>query len=153
METADMVATGTVSKGGSESSGITLTGVARDEGDRNPIFEALVSSEGEISGLVAYSLYKQNKRDWLEDFKKLVGRLPTDAETRSYIIGESTTRRLETYRQLAQTTLSEKGGRGLSFPSARKASALAAPLWALAIIIALGIVGYGLHVTGVIGAR
>ncbi len=74
METADKIASG---KGAQDSTGITLTGVARDEADRNPIFEALVSAEGEISGLVAYSLYKQNKRDWLEDFKK-AGRAAAD---------------------------------------------------------------------------
>lgn len=153
MDTADMIATGPAVKTKQDSAGLTLTGTARDEADRNPIFESLVSSEGEIAGLVAYSLYKQNKRDWLEDFKKLVGRLPTDGETRSYIIGESTSRRLETYRQLAQITLGEKGSRSLSFATGRKSSALAAPLWVLTAFVALGLIGYVLHVLGLIGPR
>ena len=77
------------------------------EVERNPIFDALVGSDGEdVAGLVAYSIYKQNKRAWLDDFLKATGRAPSDAETRSYIIGESTERRLATYRRLAASTLS-----------------------------------------------
>jgi hypothetical protein len=137
---------------GAEGPGLTLTAVARDEADRNPIFDALVSSEGEIAGLVAYSIYKQNKRDWLEDFKKLTGRLPTDSETRAYIIGESTARRLAIYRQLAQITLGQQAPGSAVFPSARS-SPIAAAIWALAIVIALGLIGYGLRSFGVIGAK
>jgi hypothetical protein len=77
------------------------------EVERNPIFDALVGSdEGkDVAGLVAYSIYKQNKRAWLDDFVKTTGRAPSDAETRSYIIGESTERRIATYRRLAASTL------------------------------------------------
>lgn len=153
METGDVIVTGAGGKNASSAADLTLTAVARDEADRNPIFDALVSSEGEVSGLVAYSIYKQNKRDWLEDFKKLVGRLPTDAETRSYIIGESTARRLAIYRQLAQTTLGEQGIRSAGPSGARPGSPLAAAIWALAIVIALAVVGYGLKSAGVIGPR
>ena len=131
---------------------MTLTAVARDESDRNPIFDALVSDDGEIAGLVAYSLYKQNKRDWLEDFKKIVGRLPTEAETRSYIIGESTERRLATYRQLAQTTLGQRAARHGGGASL-KVSPLAAAIWALAIVVALALLGYGLHLFNGAGGK
>ena len=76
------------------------------EVERNPIFDALVGSDEEdVAGLVAYSIYKQNKRAWLDDFVKTTGRAPSDAETRSYIIGESTERRIATYRRLAASTL------------------------------------------------
>jgi hypothetical protein len=81
----------------------------RGEEETNPIFENLVRVEGDIAGLVAYSIYKQNKRAWLQDFQKTVGRPPTDAEARSYIIGESTTRRLAIYRHLADATLAGQG--------------------------------------------
>jgi len=136
----------------SEAPATTLATVARDESDRNPIFDALISSDGEIAGLVAYSLYKQNKRDWLDAFKKHTGRLPTDAETRSYIIGESTERRLTIYRQLAQTTLGQQSGRaGAYLPS--KASPIAAAIWALAIVIALALLGYLLHAFGLLGGK
>jgi hypothetical protein len=153
METGDVIVTGAGAKSAANPSDLTLTSVARDEADRNPIFDALVSSEGEVSGLVAYSIYKQNKREWLEDFKKLTGRLPTDAETRSYIIGESTARRLAIYRQLAQTTLSEQGVRVSASSSAKPGSPIAAAIWALAIVIALAAIGYGLRSAGVIGPK
>jgi hypothetical protein len=77
--------------------------------ERNPIFDALVQRDGEIAGLVAYSIYKQNKRAWLQDFIKATGRPPTDDESRAYIIGESTERRLATYRHLAAATLAGQG--------------------------------------------
>jgi len=151
METSRMAA-GYPTGGGAESPSLTLTAVARDESDRNPIFDALVSTDGEIAGLVAYSIYKQNKRDWLEDFKKHVGRLPNDPETRSYIIGESTERRLATYRQLAQTTLGGQPSRIAAYASA-KGSPMAAAVWALAIVIALALVGYVLHSFNWLGGK
>jgi hypothetical protein len=130
-----------------------LSAVARDEADRNPIFEALVSTDGEIAGLVACSIYKQNKRDWLEDFKKLTGRLPTDAETRAYIIGESTARRLAIYRQLAQTTLGQQPPSRGGGQSANRSSPVVVALWALAIVVALALVGYGLRSYGMLGSK
>ena len=85
------------------------------EAERNTIFDSLVRVEGEVPGLVAYSIYKQNKRAWLNDFLKATGRPPTEAESRAYIIGESTERRLATYRHLAAATLA---GQGPEAPSA-----------------------------------
>jgi hypothetical protein len=123
------------------------TAVANEEADnKNPIFDALVTADSEISGLVAYPLYKQNKRSWIEDFKRVTGRLPNEAETRAYIIGESTERRLATYRLLAQTTL---GGRSRAEPQ-RKSMSVAAALWVLILLVVLAGVGYVLHAYGVI---
>jgi hypothetical protein len=93
------------------------------EEERNPIFDALVTREGEIAGLVAYSIYKQNKRAWLQDFLKATGRPPTDDESRAYIIGESTDRRLATYRHLAAATLA---GQGPDAPDSHQKAAAAA---------------------------
>ncbi len=76
---------------------------------RNAVFTNLVQGDADITGLVAYSLFKQNELDWLAHFRKVRGREPTDAEMEAYIIGESTTRRLATYRHLADATLSGKG--------------------------------------------
>lgn len=118
------------------------------DADRNPIFDALVSREGEIAGLVAYSIYKQNKRAWLQDFIKATGRPPSDAESRAYIIGESTERRLQTYRHLAASTLS---GQGPDAPEGiAKAAAPARPVWfygvGVAVLIgALGVLWFALH--------
>ncbi len=77
--------------------------------ERNAVFVNLVREDGDIIGLVAYSIYKQNKVDWLHAFQKSLGREPTDAELNAYIIGESTPRRLGIYRHLAGATLSGNG--------------------------------------------
>ena len=118
-----------------------------DEMDHNPIFDALVSHDGEVSGLVAYSLYKQNKRSWIEDFKRIVGRLPNEDETRAYIIGENTERRLATYRLLAQTTL---GLQPSPAQPLQKGAGLAWAVWALVALIVLAGLGYVLHAFGVV---
>ncbi len=118
------------------------------EDERNPIFEALVTREGEVAGLVAYSIYKQNKRAWLQDFIKATGRPPSDAETRSYIIGESTDRRLVTYRHLAAATLA---GQGPETPGAYANAAgparsgLFYVVGAIVLVAALGVLWFALH--------
>ena len=76
---------------------------------RNGVFTSLVKGDEDITGLVAYSVFKQNELDWLTDFRKSKGRDPSDDETEAYIIGESTIRRLATYRHLADATLSGRG--------------------------------------------
>ena len=76
---------------------------------RNAVFAALVKGDSDITGLVAYSIFKQNELDWLQDFRAAKGREPSEGEADSYIIGESTPRRLATYRHLADATLSGKG--------------------------------------------
>jgi hypothetical protein len=124
------------------------------EVERNPIFDALVGSDGEdVAGLVAYSIYKQNKRAWLDDFVKATGRAPSDAETRAYIIGESTERRLATYRRLAASTLAGD----VPSRSARRAApisrAVTGALWAVAIIVALAVVGLAIHSGYFAGAK
>ena len=77
--------------------------------DRNPVFGMLVAGDNDIIGLVAYSIYKQNKRDWLIAFSHVKGREPSEDERASYIIGESTPRRLATFRHLAEATLEGRG--------------------------------------------
>ena len=81
----------------------------RQGADTNGIFRSLVSDDTDIAGLVAYSIYKQNKLDWLGAFEAATGRAPNDAELAAYIIGEGTPRRIATYRHLAEATLSGKG--------------------------------------------
>jgi hypothetical protein len=86
-----------------------------EDGDRNPVFSHLVTGDNDIVGLVAYSIYKQNKLDWLLAFHRATGREPTEQENMAYIIGEATPRRLATYRHLAESTLA---GSGPDVPSA-----------------------------------
>lgn len=82
---------------------------ADSDAERNNVFASLVSGDADIVGLVAYSIYKQNKHDWLVSFARLKNREPDEAELAAYIIGESTPRRLATYRHLAQATLDGRG--------------------------------------------
>lgn len=76
---------------------------------RNAVFASLVKGDSDITGLVAYSIFKQNELDWLQEFRTAKGREPTESEADSYIIGESTPRRLATYRHLADATLAGNG--------------------------------------------
>jgi hypothetical protein len=71
----------------------------------NVVFASLVASDADIVGFVAYGLYKHNKREWFAAFEAEHGRAPVAAEVRSYIVGESTHRKLATYRHLAEETL------------------------------------------------
>jgi hypothetical protein len=75
----------------------------------NPLFGLLVQGEHDIPGLLAYSLYKQNKRDWLIAFEAAQGRAPTTAETDAFILGERLPRRTQTYRRLAEDMLGKDG--------------------------------------------
>ncbi len=152
MDQATAVKTGGSVTAIAESAPLTLT-ATHDEADRNPIFDALVTGEGEVSGLVAYSIYKQNKRAWLDDFTKLTGRTPTDAETRAYIIGESTERRLNIYRQLASATLAHQPGRPAGSGATASVGGMVGVLWALVAILALALLGFGLHAANLLGAK
>lgn len=85
------------------------TGQSAHEGERNDVFAKLVTADSDIIGLVAYSIYKQNKFDWLQAFNRAKGREPTEDELAAYIVGEGTPRRLATYRHLAHATLEGRG--------------------------------------------
>ena len=87
----------------------TAAAPAQAADEFNDIFGRLVSDDDDIVGLLAYSIYKQNKVDWLISFKRDEGRSPDPTELKSYITGEKTGRRLATYRHLATATL---GGQG-----------------------------------------
>ena len=76
---------------------------------RNAVFAALVKGDSDITGLVAYSIFKQNELDWLQEFRSAKSREPSENEADAYIIGESTPRRLATYRHLADATLAGNG--------------------------------------------
>jgi hypothetical protein len=128
------------------------------EAERNTIFDSLVRVEGEVPGLVAYSIYKQNKRAWLNDFLKATGRPPTEAESRAYIIGESTERRMATYRHLAAATLA---GQGPEAPAASGRSSVRPPasrsgsyylISAVVLILALALLAFALRFGFGVGA-
>jgi hypothetical protein len=96
--------------------------VPADDGERNGVFSSLVKGDTDVVGLVAYSIYKQNKHDWLVAFRRQRGREPDEVELSAYIIGEATARRLVTYRQLAEATIEGRGPE-VSFAPGRDAAA------------------------------
>lgn len=81
--------------------------------DAKGIFPKLVAGDDDIVGLVAYSLYKQNKIDWMRAFETQNGRRPNDEEFAAYIIGENTPRRVSIYRFLAESTIGRSGASGI----------------------------------------
>jgi hypothetical protein len=81
------------------------TPATQETPEHNPVFALLVQSDTDTTGLLAYALYKQNKRDWLKAHHARDGKGPSEAELRSYILGESIPRRLSTYRRLAEDML------------------------------------------------
>lgn len=98
------------------------------EDARNPMFELLVRNETDVAGLLAYSLYKQNKRDWLISFQAAHGRPPVEAETEAFILGERIARRTTTYRLLAEDMLrsgepAKPGRREAAMPAPTQARA------------------------------
>ncbi|MFT4098602.1 MAG: hypothetical protein QM651_15905 [Rhodoblastus sp.] len=110
-DTNDFVSRGALVAPASQSAGATAAAFQPEIQDsgRNAVFAALVKGDSDITGLVAYSIFKQNELDWLQDFRNAKGREPSEAEAEAYIIGESTPRRLATYRHLADATLSGNG--------------------------------------------
>ena len=126
-------------------------------GVRSPIFAELVQAEDDTVGLLAYSLYKQNKRDWLSSFAKEHGREATEGEVEAYHLGERTPRRVLTYRRLSVDVLAkDPGGRegeglAVNYPGAsgagrrgRQAGLTEAILsrgWSAALVAILALIG------------
>lgn len=74
----------------------------------NRVFERLVDdTEDDITGYVAYALYKQKKRDWITDFIERNGRVPGDKELDEYTRAEELPRNLDSLKREAQAILSE----------------------------------------------
>lgn len=78
-----------------------------EEKQYNYIYGKLVSDPEDVIGLLAYSIYKQHKIEFIEDFKKKKGSAPTDADIENFIMSSVTQSQLEKYRESANTILSE----------------------------------------------
>lgn len=51
------------------------------------IFDRVVEDDDDLVGLVAYGLYQQRKRQWMDDLRKEHDRLPTDDELQAHAYG------------------------------------------------------------------
>ena len=72
---------------------------------RRTMFERLVTDEGDVAGLLAYSLYKLGKREWLSAFATANDRAPSADETRAFMLVEQSARRVASYRREAEGRL------------------------------------------------
>lgn len=74
----------------------------------NYIYSKLVSGRDDVVGMLAYSIYKQHKIEFIEDFKKSKnGTAPTDSDIENFIMSSVTPSQLDKYRESAVTILSE----------------------------------------------
>jgi uncharacterized membrane protein YccC len=75
-------------------------------GHYNYIYSTLVQSEQDILGIIAYSLYKRQKIEYVQTFKTKHGREPSDDDLAPFHDVSNSTTQLESYRnqagQLAQ---------------------------------------------------
>lgn len=72
---------------------------------RNRIYDHLVEGEDDVIGLITYSLYKQDKRDWLVSWMAQHGTEPTADQTEAFINAQMTAAQRERYRNAARQVL------------------------------------------------
>jgi hypothetical protein len=76
-----------------------------DQPSYNRVFEALVETNDDLTGLVAYSLYKQHKRDWLIRFREATGASPSSQELNAFLLSVLLPDQIAQYRQAAADAL------------------------------------------------
>lgn len=82
----------------------------------NFIYEKLVSADDDIIGMIAYSLYKREKVEYIRNFKTKYKRDPEDSDLQSFHISSNTEARLSGYgvqakeiaREFLEIALAEK---------------------------------------------
>lgn len=72
---------------------------------RNRIYDHLVEGEDDVIGLITYSLYKQDKRDWLVSWMAQHGTEPTADQTEAFTNAQMTAAQRERYRNAARQVL------------------------------------------------
>jgi hypothetical protein len=105
---SDMLVSHNIRQDQGADKGPSSGGALQEDENPNPIFEILVQGENDVPGLLAYALYKQNKRDWLIAFQATNNRIPNSAERAAFILSERIPRRSLTYRRLAEDMLSRE---------------------------------------------
>lgn len=74
----------------------------------NFIYSKLVSSEDDIEGMIAYSIYKRHKIEFITNYKEQhEGNAPSDKDMESFFISSTTDSQLEKYKERAGSLLSE----------------------------------------------
>lgn len=75
------------------------------ERPHNRVFDHLVEGEDDVIGLITYSLYKQDKRDWLSAWRRQHGREPTADELDAFVSAQMTFAQRDRYRTAARQVL------------------------------------------------
>ena len=76
-----------------------------DRGEYNRAYEALVAEDDDVTGLIAYAIYKQDKRDFLVRWREQHGAPPSADEVKAFattVLGPGQRQR---YRVAARTIL------------------------------------------------
>ena len=73
----------------------------------NYIYSRLVKDQNDVVGMLAYSIYKQHKIEFIENIKKKKNAAPTDSDIENFIMSSVTSSQLEKYRESANAVLSE----------------------------------------------
>jgi hypothetical protein len=98
--------------------------------DTVSMFDKLVEHEKDAVGLLAYGLYKQHKKDWLEAFEAAHGRSAVLSDEKAYAFAERLPRRIAAYRERAESLMARHVSQ--SEPSESNATpASASPVHAL----------------------
>jgi hypothetical protein len=72
----------------------------------SPVFEHLVEGDDDVIGLIAYALYKQDKRTWIVSWKQTHGGAePTDDQVEAFVKAQMTAAQRERYRAAGRQTI------------------------------------------------
>lgn len=73
--------------------------------DINRVFDHLVEAADDVIGLIAYALYKQDKRDWMVSWRSRHSAEPTPDQVEAFVNGQMTSAQRERYRAGARQIL------------------------------------------------
>ena len=71
------------------------------------IYDKLITGKDDVIGMLAYSIYKQHKIEFIEDFKRKKGKCPEDSDFEYFIMSSVAPSQLKKYRESARAILSE----------------------------------------------
>ena len=74
---------------------------------RHQTFTKLVTDDKDFVGMVAYTIYKKEKLDWIEQFKVTHGDEPSEAELKQFTLASDSTLRIQQYREIAESRVND----------------------------------------------
>ena len=72
---------------------------------KNRVFDHLIEGDDDVIGLIAYSLYKKDKRDWLIAWTNQNGAEPTAEQMAVFVDAQTTLTQRERYRNAARQVI------------------------------------------------